>query len=39
MIVPLMVWIAVWIYLWNLDSRVKRLEDKARNSRTKDGAD
>jgi hypothetical protein len=26
MLVPLLVWIAVWGYLWNLDGKVKRLE-------------
>lgn len=26
MLVPLLVWIAVWAYLWNIDSKVKRLE-------------
>ena len=26
MLVPLLVWIAVWGYLWNLDNKVKRLE-------------
>lgn len=26
MIVPLLVWIAVWAYLWTLDNKVKRLQ-------------
>jgi CcmD family protein len=26
MIVPLLIWIAVWGYLWTLDRKVKRLE-------------
>jgi len=26
MLVPLLVWIAVWGYLWSLDGKVKRLE-------------
>ena len=26
MLVPLLVWIAVWFYLWGLDNRLKRLE-------------
>ncbi len=26
MLVPLLVWIAVWGYLWNLDDKVKRLQ-------------
>ena len=26
MLVPLLVWIAVWGYLWALDAKVKRLE-------------
>ena len=25
MLVPLLVWVAVWGYLWNLDAKVKRL--------------
>lgn len=30
MLVPLLVWAAVWGYLWNLDSKVKRLEEEMR---------
>ncbi len=26
MIVPLLIWAAVWGYLWRLDGKVKRLE-------------
>ena len=26
MLVPLLIWVAVWGYLWNLDGKVKRLE-------------
>lgn len=26
MLVPLLIWVAVWGYLWNLDSKVKRLQ-------------
>ncbi len=26
MLVPLLVWLAVWGYLWTLDAKVKRLE-------------
>ena len=26
MLVPLLVWIAVWSYLWTLDNKVKRLQ-------------
>jgi CcmD family protein len=26
MMVPLIVWVAVWGYLWTLDRKVKRLE-------------
>lgn len=26
MLVPLIIWIAVWAYLWSLDAKVKRLE-------------
>ncbi len=28
MLVPLLVWIAVWAYLWALDNKVKRLQDE-----------
>lgn len=28
MLVPLLVWIAVWTYLWNLDGKVKRLQQE-----------
>jgi CcmD family protein len=28
MLVPLLVWIAVWGYLWNLDGKVKRLQQE-----------
>ncbi len=27
MLVPLLIWVAVWGYLWNLDGKVKRLEE------------
>ena len=30
MLVPLLVWVAVWGYLWNLDTKVKRLEAEMR---------
>ena len=26
MLVPLIIWIAVWAYLWSLDTKVRRLE-------------
>ncbi len=28
MLVPLLVWIVVWCYLWALDNKVKRLEQE-----------
>jgi len=28
MLVPLLIWVAVWGYLWNLDGKVKRLEQE-----------
>jgi CcmD family protein len=28
MLVPLLVWLAVWGYLWNLDGKVKRLQQE-----------
>ncbi len=30
MLVPLIVWICVWAYLWNLDGKVKRLKEEMR---------
>ena len=40
MLVPLLVWIAVWGYLWNLDAKVKRLErDLMRAERREDEDD
>ncbi len=30
MLVPLLVWVAVWGYLWNLDGKVRRLKDEIR---------
>ncbi len=30
MLVPLLVWVAVWCYLWNLDGKVKHLEEEMR---------
>ena len=27
MLVPLIVWICVWAYLWNLDGKIKRLKE------------
>lgn len=30
MLVPLLVWVAVWAYLWNLDGKVKRLQNEMR---------
>lgn len=30
MLVPLIVWVAVWIYLWVLDAKVKRLDREMR---------
>lgn len=30
MLVPLLVWIAVWVYLWNLDGKVRRLQEEMR---------
>lgn len=28
-IVPTLVWIAVWLYLWTMDRRIKKLESAA----------
>ncbi len=28
MLVPLIVWICVWAYLWNLDGKIKRLKEE-----------
>ncbi|MGI4791591.1 MAG: hypothetical protein ACRYFS_22440 [Janthinobacterium lividum] len=30
MLVPLLIFAGFWAYLWNLDSKVKRLEDEMR---------
>ena len=30
MLVPLLIWVAVWSYLWNLDGKVKRLQSEMR---------
>ena len=30
MLVPLLIWVAVWAYLWNLDGKVKRLQTEMR---------
>ena len=30
MLVPLIIWIAVWAYLWSLDAKVGRLEREMR---------
>ncbi|MBV9849482.1 MAG: hypothetical protein JO250_07325 [Armatimonadetes bacterium] len=40
MLVPLLVWIAVWGYLWRLDDKVKRLErDLSRTEQREDEDD
>ena len=30
MLVPLLIFVGFWAYLWNLDSKVKRLEEEMR---------
>lgn len=37
MLVPLLVWVAVWGYLWNLDGKVKRLEEEMKRLEEGDG--
>ena len=37
MLVPLIVWIAVWFYLWNLDKKVTSLQREL--ARVADGLD
>ncbi len=37
MLVPLLVWVAVWGYLWSLDAKVKRLTREVQ--RLNDGED
>ena len=32
MLVPLLIWVAVWGYLWNLDGKVKRLQSEMRRT-------
>ena len=39
MLVPLLVWGAVWFYMWNLDGRVKRLEEQSRLDESGEGRD
>jgi CcmD family protein len=39
MIVPLMVWVAVWIYLWTLGAKVKKLEAELARRETDDRGD
>lgn len=36
MLVPLLVWVVVWCYLWTLDNKVKRLEREMRGVETAD---
>lgn len=37
MLVPLLVWVAVWGYLFNLDGKVKRLERDLARSENREG--
>ena len=39
MLVPLLVWVAVWGYLWNLDGKVKRLKEEMRRLDEPDSED
>jgi hypothetical protein len=37
MLVPLLIWLAVWAYLWSLDAKVKKLQqDLARTESRED---
>ncbi len=37
MLVPLLIWLAVWGYLWSLDAKVKRLQQElARTERAEE---
>lgn len=38
MIVPLLVWVAVWAYLTSLDSKVKKLEREVAKLEAQQGA-
>jgi CcmD family protein len=37
MLVPLVVWIAVWAYLWTLDRKVKQLSADVARQESEDG--
>ena len=39
MLVPLLVWGAVWGYLWNLDAKVKRLAQEMQLMESGEGED
>lgn len=39
MLVPLLVWVAVWGYLWTLDGKVKRLQQQAARLHTPEEED
>lgn len=39
MIVPLLVWIGVWGYLWALDAKVSRLESTLRQTPLREDED
>lgn len=39
MLVPLLIWVAVWGYLWNLDAKVKRLAREMQRIENREGED
>jgi CcmD family protein len=39
MLVPLLVWVAVWGYLWNLDGKVRRLKEEMQRLDETEGED
>ncbi len=36
MVVPLLVWVAVWGYLWTLDGKVRRLQQDLRRAEARE---
>lgn len=39
MLVPLLIWVAVWGYLWSLDGKVKRLRQELARTESREDDD